>query len=88
MKINIVKNKYLNALFLLMLVSAAVHIIILVIKSFAEKSIYPLNFFHILNLNYFFPNVFKDSAAMNIASVIFLASFYLLLLALSDKNEK
>ncbi len=87
MNIKIVKNRYLNALFLLMLFSAAAHMIILVFRSLAEKSIYPLNFFHILTLDVLFPEMFGNNLLINIASVLFMISCYLILLAL-QKTDK
>lgn len=80
MKIHIVKNKYLNALILVIIVSAVSHMIIVVIRAFMEKSFYPLNYFHILNLDYFFPNVFLNNFSGNLASIIFSAILYFFVL--------
>ncbi len=50
MKIQIVKNKYLNAVLILMLVSAIAHMAILFWIAIITANIHVLNYFDILNL--------------------------------------
>lgn len=87
MNIKIVKNKYLNTLFLLMFFSAVIHMVFMFCIALKEKSIYPLNIFHILNLDILFPQLFNNTASVNLASIIFLASVYSLLLFLWEKRK-
>ncbi len=79
MKITIVKNKYLNALFLLMLVSAIVHMLILVYITLRTGNLHLLNYFHILDVDYIIPN-FLNSSWGDIISIIFVVIFYSLIL--------
>jgi len=80
MENKIIKNKYLNAFLLLLLYSAVFHFIVLVLRCFLEKTVYPLNFFNILNLNFLFPSIFKDTLSGDVISVIVVIVIYLFLL--------
>lgn len=60
MKIQIVKNKYLNALFLLMLFSAIAHLALLLVFAMFSKNAYTLNYFNILDLDLFWGNIFNN----------------------------
>ncbi len=72
MKITIVQNKYLNALLLLMLFSASVHMVILIVWAIMQRNLDYLNYFNILTLNYFFPGVFEGwgASGISLATVI------------------
>ena len=86
MNIKIVKNKYLNALLLLMLFSAIVHMIILFLMTISTFDIYALNFFNILDIDVLFPALFFNSTLSNISSVIFILSIYLIILVNNEKK--
>lgn len=79
MKIQIVKNKYLNSLLLLMLFSAAVHMVILFFLAMWAGNLYFLNYFNILSVSYFFPN-FLNSIFGNIISFLFAGIIYIIIL--------
>lgn len=79
MKIKIVNNKYLNALLLLMLFSAIVHMAVLFCWFLVSKDIYIFNYFNILNLNYFYPES-SDNLWWNVSSVFAVILIYLLIL--------
>ena len=79
MKIQIVKNKYVNSLLLLMLASATVHMIILFFIAIWTKNLYFLNYFNIISVSYFVPN-FLDSISGDIISFIFAGVVYLVIL--------
>ncbi len=85
MNIKIVKNKYINALFLLMLLSAIVHMLILFYFTILSGNIYILNYFNILSFGLFYRNIF-NSLSGNIFSLIFVAVLYLVILK-SNKSE-
>jgi len=80
MKLIIVRNKYLNALFVLMLFSAAIHMLILAYLAFKAGDPYILNYFNILDVDIFIPG-FLNSEAGNLLSLAFTAGFYFLILA-------
>ncbi|OGZ84035.1 MAG: hypothetical protein A2599_00990 [Candidatus Staskawiczbacteria bacterium RIFOXYD1_FULL_39_28] len=86
MKIKIVKNKYLNALFLLMLFSAIVHMVILFIFAIVSKNVNILNYFNILNLNYFMPDFFNNLLG-NITSFLFVILLYAIILKINGQDE-
>lgn len=84
MKIKIVKNKYLNALILLVLFSAIIHTMILFLLAISSFDIYVLNYFNILDVDILFPGIFFNSVLSNISSLIFIFAVYLIILV---KNE-
>ena len=57
MNIRVVKNKYINTLFLLMLFSAIVHMLILFYVTITTGNLYVLNYFNILDIDYFVPDL-------------------------------
>ncbi|MFA7714609.1 MAG: hypothetical protein WCX77_00670 [Candidatus Paceibacterota bacterium] len=79
MKIQIVQNKYLNALFVLMLFSASIHMMILVYLAISSGNFYILNYFNILDIDAFIPNFLNDPAG-NLFSFIFMAGLYFFIL--------
>jgi len=85
MDIKIVKNRYLNAVLLLMLGSAIVHMVILFFWAIKEGSLYVLNYFNILDVDLFYPNIF-DSFWGNVFSFVFAVIIYLIILK-TNKTE-
>jgi hypothetical protein len=57
MNIRLAKNKYLNSFLVLLLVSAVIHFILLVSKTLATGDLHVLNFFHILDIDWFAPGL-------------------------------
>jgi len=86
MKITIVKNKYLNALLLLMLVSAIAHMLILFYIFLATGDMYILNYFNILDVDLFFPDLFNTLPG-NIFSALVAIAIYILILKLNTTDE-
>ncbi len=80
MKIKIVGNKYLNALLLLMLFSAIVHILVVFVFAIISGNLHILNYFSILNLNYFIPNLSSNNSFVDIISFVFVLCIYLIIL--------
>lgn len=80
MNIKIVKNKYINALLLLMLASAIVHMLILFFIAFSRGDLYVLNYFNILDLDILFPTIFKNDFVGNFASLIIMVASYFVIL--------
>jgi len=86
MNIHIVKNKYLNAMLVLMLFSAAVHMVILVFFALASRDLYVLNYFNILDVDLLYPAIF-NTAAGNIFAGIFMIGLYLAILKLNEHGK-
>jgi hypothetical protein len=86
MKIKIVKNKYLNALFLLMLFSATIHMLILFVFAVISKNVHILNYFNLINLNYFIPDFFSNTSG-DIISFLFVIVLYIIILNFNERNE-
>mgnify|MGYP001618598177 CR=1 FL=1 len=82
MNIKIVKNKYLNALFVLMLFSAIVHMLILFYIAMATGDFYVINYFNIISITYFLPDFFNNLWG-NIVSIVFVAAIYFLILKIN-----
>jgi len=87
MNIKIVKNKYLNSLFIMMLLSASAHMLILFYLAFARGDLYILNYFNILDIDILFPLIFKNDFFGNFASLIFVILFYFLILKGNCKDD-
>lgn len=85
MKVKIVKNKYVNALLLLMLFSAIVHMVVAFCFVLLSGDFYALNFFNIIDLDLFYPNIF-NSFGGNIISLVFVAGLYFIILKM-NKTE-
>jgi hypothetical protein len=85
MNSRIVKNKYINALFLLMLFSAIVHMAILFFKAIKSLDVYVLNYFNILDIDLFYPNIFNNFGG-NVFSLIFMVAIYFIILKI-NKTE-
>jgi len=87
MNIKIVKNKYLNSLFIMMLLSASAHMLILFFLALRRGDLYILNYFNILDLDILFHAVFKNDFLGNFASLIFVVLFYFLILKGNRKDD-
>lgn len=87
MNIKIVKNKYLNALFLLMLLSAIIHMVILFFAAIFQRDIYILNYFNILDVERFYPQGF-NSVAGNIESLVVMILIYLTILKINKTGNE
>lgn len=87
MNIKIVKNKYLNSLFIMMLLSASAHMLILFFLALSRGDLYILNYFNILDLDILFPAVFKNDFLGNFTSLIFVILFYFLILKGNRKDD-
>jgi len=87
MNIQIVKNKYVNALLLLMLGSAIFHILLLAFLALWTKNLYFLNYFNILSISYFIPN-FLNSFLGDAAATLFALILYLAILFLNKTDNK
>jgi len=79
MKIQIIRNKYLNAFAILGLFSAGVHMVLLAFRAIFEKDLYVLNYFNVLDIDLFFPDLF-NSFWGNATSVLFAGLIYLIIL--------
>ncbi|OGZ64011.1 MAG: hypothetical protein A2998_02405 [Candidatus Staskawiczbacteria bacterium RIFCSPLOWO2_01_FULL_37_25b] len=88
MKVQITGNKYINALLLLMIFSAAIHMLILIFIAIKTSNLYFLNYFNILSISYFIPN-FSNSFWGNIISFVFAAVLYFIILKINKlKSEQ
>ncbi|MBI3631540.1 MAG: hypothetical protein HY219_01585 [Candidatus Staskawiczbacteria bacterium] len=83
MNIKIVKNKYINALFIMMLFSAIAHMLILFYLAIISADFYIINYFKILDLDSFFPGAF-DNLIGGVSSILLLIVIYIIIL----KNNK
>jgi len=79
MRIQIVKNKYVNSLLLLMLMSAIIHMILLFFIAILSKDLYFLNYFNIISISYFIPN-FLNSILGDTVSFLFAGVTYFVIL--------
>lgn len=85
MSIKIVENKYLNALLLLMLFSAIIHMLVVFYWSVISKDFYLLNYFNILDLDLFYPNIFNNFSG-NLFSLFFVVVIYILILKINRRS--
>ena len=87
MKIKITKNKYLNALFLLMLFSASLHMVILFVLALVNQDLSLINYFNILNVNYFFQGTFNGILS-NLLSFAVVGVIYIIILKVNGPHEQ
>ena len=85
MNIKIIKNKYVNALLLLMLFSAIVHMVVAFCFVLLSGDFYTFNFFNIIDLDLFYPNIF-NSFGGNFVSLIFMTTAYFIILKINNKS--
>lgn len=81
----IIRNKYVNALLILMLFSAVLHMLIVAYIALATGNIYVLNYFNVLSLTYFFPTGF-NSFWGNVLSFVVMVALYLIALK-AQRNQ-
>jgi hypothetical protein len=86
MKVQIVKNKYLNALFLLMILSSIIHIAIVIFMAIKNSDLYYINFFNIIGVNCIIPN-FLNNFVGNLISLGFTILLYLIIF-LNNTSKK
>lgn len=86
MNVKIVKNKYLNALLLLMLLSAVIHILVLIFIAVKSLNIYILNYFNILEFDVLFPNIFRNTFYNNLLSFAVALFLYFAILKNNGKG--
>ncbi|OGZ72529.1 MAG: hypothetical protein A2908_01505 [Candidatus Staskawiczbacteria bacterium RIFCSPLOWO2_01_FULL_38_12b] len=75
----IVENKYLNALLLLMLFSAMVHMVMLLFLTLFSGNLYFLNYFNIVDASYFLPDFFSSFFGTVISFMLVLAMYFIIL---------
>jgi hypothetical protein len=83
--ITIVKNKYLNTLLLLMLFSAVAHMVVVLFIAVVDWNVAALNYFQIINLDYFFP-VLSSGFWSDIAAAATVAALYIIILVINRKQ--
>lgn len=66
---NISDNPFLDALFKTMLLSASIHMLILFFFAAKAHQYELLNYFNILDLDFFFPNIAKGYVSMLLATL-------------------
>lgn len=79
MNIKIVKNKYINALFILMLFSAIIHMLVVFFAVVISGDLYLINYFNILGADLFYPDAFNNFFG-NIFSLFFVIVIYFIIL--------
>lgn len=87
MKIQIVENKYINAVLLVMLFSAGIHMLILFYLALISGNFYLLNYFNIIDLDVLFPSLFTNSPMGNIVSVLLVVLLYFFILKYNRKEN-
>ena len=88
MNMKIVKNKYINSLFILMLLSAVVHMMVLFFVAFSSGDLYILNYFNILDLDILFSKIFENNFFGNFFSLIFVVGLYFVILKTNKDNKE
>jgi len=81
----IVKNKYLDSLLKLMLLSAIIHVVILLIYSITNLNSDKLNFFNIVGIDLLIPALGSGTLNLFIGIIVMLA-LYILFLKISKKD--
>ncbi len=85
--IQIAKNRYLDAFLKLLLVSAFIHLAILIVYAFVSHDLAYLNYFRIISLDLFFPRV-RSFGSTNVIVLLATLGFYLAIFFLFTKRKK
>lgn len=80
-------NRFFQALLYLMLISAALHMIILGVHSILVFNILDFNFFKIIGLDIFYPDFVASAIAMKLSFVVIIC-IYVSAYFLVTKNQK
>jgi uncharacterized RDD family membrane protein YckC len=81
------KNRFLDALLKFIIISAVFHIILLIIFSIVTSDIIPLNYFNILELDLFFPNIIKGTLSQALSVVVMIVIYVLIYLFFTKKKK-
>jgi hypothetical protein len=84
--IKIVKNRLLDALLKLMLVSAGLHVVVVVFFALIKNNIRVLNYFSIIGLDLFIPDLSTGFVSHIIAILITLVLYLVILFFFTEKN--
>ena len=82
-----VNNRFLDALLKLMLFSATIHICILIYHSITSHDITVMNYFNILDLDFFMSDIAKGTVN-NILSAVTMLIIYIVIFFFLSKQEE
>ncbi|MFA6215624.1 MAG: hypothetical protein WC768_03585 [Patescibacteria group bacterium] len=82
------KNRFLQALVRVVLFSATVHLFLLVVFSVIKKDIVTLNYFKIIGLDLFFPNIASGVGSQILSMITMLVLYSLFFIFFAKKNHK
>lgn len=82
-----ISNKYIIALKNVMLFSAIVHMIMIAIYSIVKLNTVKFNFFDILDLDLFFPNMIKGNLSQVFSIIAFVIVYCLFLFIKKEKSK-
>ncbi len=83
-----ISNKYIVALKNVMLFSAIIHIIMIAIYSIVKLNTIKFNFFDILDLDLFFPNIIKGNLSQIFSIIAFIIVYCIFLFLIIRKVRK
>ncbi|RLC53433.1 MAG: hypothetical protein DRH89_10655 [Candidatus Cloacimonadota bacterium] len=81
------RNKYVIALKNVMLFSAIVHMIMIAIYSIVKLNTVKFNFFDILDLDLFFPNIIKGNLSQVFSIIAFVIVYCIFYFINKEKNK-
>ena len=84
---NFFSNKYIIALKNVMLFSAIVHMIMIAIYSIVKLNTIKFNFFDILDLDLFFPNIIKGILSQILSIIAFVIAYCIFFFINKEKNK-
>ena len=82
----LVQNRYLDALLKLMLLSASIHMIILILYSIVKLEPAHVNYFNILDLEFLFPGI-EEGLLSNVLSAVCVVIVYLAIFILFTRGK-
>lgn len=84
----ITKNRYLDSFLKLLLVSAIIHFTLLVGYSIIHLELTPLNYFHILAIDLFFPSIMSVKYINYISAIPVIIIYVLAYIYFTGNNRK
>lgn len=80
------KNRFLDSFLKFLLVSAVIHFIILMIITLKEMNIIYLNYFKILNINFFFKEIEQGILSQVISTIIVIIIYVVIFVFFTRKK--
>jgi hypothetical protein len=85
---NILKNRFVSALLILMLLSAAIHLVLLAIYAITNRNLESVNLFGIIGIDLNFPKVTNGAISQWLSLAVIVAAYLIIYFFFTKKKEQ